>query len=337
MVVLLSMGLLVAMLWPIRLPYFAMSPGPVEQVAELITVPEADTYPADGEIFLLTVGLREVNPFEWFEARFLDDRVDLIDRDAIRPPGVSQEELTRSNLQAMNDSIDAAVFVALARLGYDVGFRGQGVEVRHVVEGTPADGVMQVGDRFVEIEDRPVATEEDAAAVIRSFSVGDTIRLVGQRVGQPLEVEITLAPHTEIEGAPMVGVVFDTIDLEMVLPFEVKVDARNIGGPSAGMMYAITLLNLLTEEDLTRGHLVGGTGTIRLDESIGAIGGVRQKVFAARAMGIEVVLVPRDNYADALSAADGEITVVPVSTLQDALDALAALEPVSRSVAAPAR
>ena len=334
-VALLTLGLLVALMWPIRLPYFAMAPGPVEQVGDLITVSDASTYPPDGATFLLTVGLREVNPFEWFEARFLDGRVDLVDRDAIRPRGVTQEDLTRTNLQLMNDSIDAAVFVALARLGYDVGFRGEGVEVLHVVEGAPADGLLEVGDRFTEIAGQAVGTEEEAGEVIRSFAIGDTIVLSGERDGEPLFVEITLGPHPDIQGAPMVGVVFDTIDLEMVLPIGVEIDSRNIGGPSAGMMYAVTLLNLLTEEDLTKGHLVAGTGTIRLDETIGAIGGVRQKVFAARAMGIEIVFVPEDNYADALTAAGGEITVVPVTTLQDVLDTLNSLEPVPASMAAP--
>jgi PDZ domain-containing protein len=92
-------------------------------------------------------------------------------------------------------------------------------------------------------------------------------------------------------------------------------------------MYTITLLDLLSEEDLTQGHRIAGTGTIRFDETVGSIGGVRQKVFAARAIGAEIVFVPVDNYDAALTAAGDGIEIVPVATLQDALDYLHSLVP----------
>lgn len=338
----LVVGLLVLLLWPVKVPYYAMSPGPVEAVVDLVSVTEeVPTYESDGEFYLLTVGLREVNAFEWFEAQFLDERVDLVPREHIRPTGVTQEEITRSNLQAMDGSIEAAVYVALGRLGYDVGFIGEGVEVIQVVEGAPADGVMHLGDQYTVVAGEEVDTSDEAATIIRSYAIGDTISLEGTRLddpdafGQvdaarsPITVEVTLGPHPDIEGAPMVGVVFDTVGLEIDLPLDIVVDSGNIGGPSAGLTFTLTLLDLLTPDDLTRGHIIAGTGTIRFDESIGAIGGVRQKVHAARAIGAEVVLVPAANYEDALTAAGGAIQIVPVETLQDALDFLDTLEPVS--------
>lgn len=126
----------------------------------------------------------------------------------------------------------------------------------------------------------------------------------------------------------MVGVVFDTIDLEMILPVDVQVESGNIGGPSAGLAFTLTVLDLLTPEDLTRGHVIAATGTISFDETVGAIGGVRQKIFAARAAGTEIVFVPMANYEDALTAAGDGIQIIPVDTLQDALDHLATLEVV---------
>lgn len=327
-------GLLVLLLWPVKLPYFAMSPGPVEAVADLVTINEAETYPFDGEFYLLTVGLREVNAFEWFEAEFLDDKVDLVARDVIRPSGVTQEQVTRSNLEAMDESIDTAIFVALGRLGYDVGFLGEGVEVLQVVEDTPAAGAIDVGDRFTEIAGVEIQTSDQAAAVIRSYEVGDTLTLSGTRGGEPVSVDITLAPHPDIEGAPMVGVVFDTVNLSLDLPVDIDVDSRSIGGPSAGLTYTLTLMNMLTPDDLTKGHVIAGTGTIRFDETVGPIGGVRQKIFAARAIGADLVFVPTANYEDALTAAGDRLEIVPVDTLQDALDHLAGLEPASLVAAA---
>lgn len=329
----LAVGLLVLLLWPVKVPYVAMSPGPVEEVSDLISVDGATTYESTGDLFLLTVGLRDVNVFEFIEAQF-DDEIDLLDRDAVRPPGVSREEQKRTNLEAMNESIDTALFVALERLGYDVGFDGDGVIVLTVVEDSPAEGVLREGDQITEIVGTPVFVTDEAAEVIRSFDVGDTITLSGTRDGEPLEVEVTLAPHPDVAGAPMVGVVFDTLNLSLDLPIAVAVDSRNIGGSSAGMMYAISLIDLLTADDLTRGHRIAGTGTIRFDETVGAIGGVRQKVFAARAVGASVVFVPEANFEAALTAADDAIDVVAVGTLQDALDYLAALEPAGQVAAA---
>jgi PDZ domain-containing protein len=326
-------GLTVLILWPVKVPYFAMSPGPVEEVSDLITVTDASTYEQTGELYLLTVGLREVNVFEYIEAQF-DETVDLIDRDVIRPPGVTQEQVTRTNLESMDESIDTAVYVALSRLGYEVGFSGDGVVVLDVVEGSPAEEALQIDDLVDTIAGTPVATADEAAAVIRSFDVGDTVTLSGRRGDEPFTTSVTLVPHPDIEGAPMVGVLFDTVNLQMELPIDVQVDSRNIGGPSAGMMYTLAIIDLLTEDDLTKGHRIAGTGTIRFDETVGAIGGVRQKVFAARAIGAEYVLVPQDNYADALTAAEDDVEIVPIATLQDALDFLDSLEPAPALLAA---
>ena len=203
-----------------------------------------------------------------------------------------------------------------------------------------------MGDRFTVVAGEEIETSDQAARIIRSYAIGDSITLEGSRLDDlttfgsedaarsPVEVEITLGAHPDLEGAPMVGVVFDTVGLEIDLPLDVGVDSGSIGGPSAGLAFTLTLIDLLSPEDLTRGHVIAGTGTIRFDESVGAIGGVRQKIFAARAIGAEVVLVPTANYEAALTAVGDGIEIVPVDTLQDALDFLATLQPISSLAAA---
>lgn len=331
--VVIVLGVVVLLLWPVKVPYYAMSPGPVEEVSALVTIDDAPTYPLSGDMYLLTVGLREVNVFEWVEAQ-LDEETDLIARERIRPEGTTQEQVTRRNLESMNESIDTAVFVALGRLGYEVTFTGDGAEVFQVVEESGAMGVLEVGDVITHVEGQRVLTADEAAEVIRSRRPGDTITIAGTRGEEPFEVDVELVPHPDIEGAPMLGVALDTAGLELVLPVDVRIDSRNIGGPSAGMMYALTVIDLLTEGDLTGGYRIAGTGTIRFDETVGPIGGVRQKVYAARGIGADYVLVPVDNYEDALTATGGEIEVVPVATLQDALDFLGTLEPLPEILAA---
>ncbi len=332
----LAIGLLVVVAWPIKLPYYAMSPGPVESVADLVTIKDVPRYDSQGTFYLLTVSLRgEVNPFEWFEARYVDKKVDLIPSDVIRPPGVTQEEVTRTNQQAMNNSIDSAIYVALNRLGYQVSFKGDGVRITSVVDGVPAVGVLQPGDIITTIQGQPVQTVDEASARIKEFAVGDVITLEGTRDGEPLTADVQLVPHPDVPGAAMVGVTLETVNLSLDMPIDVSVDPGNIGGPSAGLEFTLTVLDLLTPGDLTKGHVIAGTGTMSFDETVGAIGGIRQKVYGARSVGAEVIFVPRDNYADALTATDGQIVVVPVDTLQDALDYLDALAPAPATVAAP--
>lgn len=325
-------GVVVLLLWPVKVPYYAMSPGPVEEVSGLISIPVEPTYQSQGDLYLLTVGLREVNVFEWVEAQFSEE-TDLIARERIRPSGTTQEEVTRRNLESMNESIDTAIYVALQRLGYEVGFAGDGAEVLQVVEGSGSEGVLEVGDVITAVQGQTVQTSDEAADLIRTYGVGDMISISGIRGEDPLEVTVTLTAHPEIEGAPMLGVALDTAGLELVFPVAVNIDARNIGGPSAGMMYALTVIDLLTEGDLTGGNRIAGTGTIRFDGSVGPIGGVRQKVYAARGIGADYVLVPTDNYADALTATGDEIRVISVATLQDALDFLGTLEPLPEVLA----
>jgi len=332
----LAIGLLAVVAWPIKLPYYAMSPGPVESVADLVTIRDVPRYDSQGTFYMLTVSLQgEVNPFEWFEAKYVDDKVDLIPTAAVRPPGVTQEEVTRTNQQAMNNSIDSAIYVALNRLGYQVSFKGDGVRITSLVDGVPAVGILQPGDVITAIEGQPVATVDEASARIKEFQPGDTISLVGTRDGEPLSVDVPLVPHPDVPGAPMVGVTLETVNLALDMPIDVTVDPGNIGGPSAGLEFTLTLLDLLTPGDMTKGHVVAGTGTMSFDETVGPIGGVRQKVYGARSVGAEVIFVPRDNYADAITASGDKIVVVPVDTLQDALDYLDALAPAPAAVAAP--
>jgi len=330
--VVILFGVVVLLLWPVKVPYYAMSPGPVEEVSGLVSIPEEPTFESGGDLYLLTVGLREVNVFEWFEAQFSEE-TDLIARERIRPTGTTQEEVTRRNLASMNESIDTAIYVALERLGYEVGFSGSGAEVFQVVEASGSDGALEVGDIITAVQGEPVQTADAAAGIIRTYGVDDTITISGLRGEGTFEVAIMLTPHPDIEGAPMLGVALDTADLELIFPIAVNIDSRNIGGPSAGMMYALTVIDLLTDGDLTGGNRIAGTGTIRFDETIGPIGGVRQKVYAARGIGADFVMVPADNYTDALTAASDEIQVISIATLQDALDFLGTLEPLPEVLA----
>ncbi len=324
----------------IEVSYYAVGPGPVEEVDRLVSVEgNTPTYKSEGDFFFLTVILDEVTVLEYLDAA-LDSRVDLQPREAIRPAGISQEELRRSNLRSMEESKDWAVYVALTRLGYEATLTGDGAVVLGLVEESPAAGKLQAEDIIVALDGEPVQMAGDAVVAVANYRPGQTIVVRVRRPGadgedpQEFDTQITLGEHPDDDARGFIGVYLDTLNGNAEFPVDVAIDSRNIGGPSAGLMYALSVMDLLTPDDLTKGHRIAGTGTIDDEGSVGAIGGIRQKVFAARDAGAEVVLVPANNYEDALRAAGDDIQVVRVETIDDALAFLETLEPAA-AVAAP--
>ena len=310
-----------------KLPYYAQWPGPVEEVSDLITVEGGPAvYELNGGVYMLTVSLREVNAFELAQG-WLDPEVDLVEREAIRPEGVTPEQYRRASLAMMDGSKDAAVAAALSYLGWEYGVTGEGVLVASVMEGSPADGRLEAGDVIVEVGGAGAAAMEDGVEAIRAKQVGDPVRLTVQRGGRVMEVEVILAEHPDEPGRPMVGFEPRTYRPSLDLPFEIEIETRGKGGPSAGVMYALTLVDMLTEEDLVGGNIVAGTGTISADGGVGPIGGVRQKVAAAQAAGARHVLVPDLNYEEAVTARREGVEIHPVSTLEEAVGVLEGLPP----------
>lgn len=328
----LALGVGLGAAWPIDLPYYALSPGPVKDVSDFVDVPEPNA--ADGDLFFLTVTLEEVNLLEYLAAQ-LDGQVDIRPRENIRPVGVSREDLRRQNLDSMEISQQTAIFIALSELGYEVTFEGTGALVIGLVEGSAADGVLLENDVLIGVNDEPVKLSTEAVDLIGSFRPGDEVKLTINRPNpesetgfDQLEIVLTLGPFRaedddgnliEDPDRGMIGVLLGNADVEIIFPVDVDIDARNIGGPSAGLMFTLEIMNQLSEEDITRGHRIAGTGTIKQDGAVGVIGGVRQKVFAAIDAGAEYVLVPAGNIEDAREAAGDDITVVEVAEIDDAL------------------
>lgn len=332
--VMLFFGAVLAAAWPINVPYFALSPGPVNDVGDFVEVEDRDGEDA-GELFFLTVSLKEVNAIEAFFS-WLDGEVDLTRRENIRPAGVSQEELRRQNLAEMELSKQTAIVIALGQLGFDVTLKGNGALVTSVVEGAAADGVLRSNDVVVGVNGAKIEFSDDAVRVIGALKPGDTVQLDIRRPTdesatefEDLALELTLGVFIGVDDSGnevvdddrgMVGVLLSNFNVETILPVHVEIDSQNIGGPSAGLMFTLEIINQLTDEDMTRGHVIAGTGTIARDGTVGPIGGVRQKVFGAIDAGAEFVLVPKANFADAADAAGDDILVVSIAVIEDALE-----------------
>lgn len=337
----LLIGAAIAVAWPINVPYYALSPGPVNDTGDFVMV-EEPAGEEGGDLFFLTVSLREINALEYVGA-LLNNEVDLSPRENIRPAGVSQDDLRQQNLDLMNTSKLNAKFVALTQLGYEVVFIGSGAQVNSIVEDSAAVDLVQEGDLITAVDGEPVEFSEDAVDLIGGRSPGEVVTLTLDRTMadgevETLDVEITLKPFRFIdeEGVVqeepergMVGVLLVNGPTEAEFPVDVEIDSQNIGGPSAGLMFTLEIMNQLTEEDLTQGYRIAGTGSIAADGTVGSIGGVRQKVFGAIDVGAAYVLVPAGNYDEAVEAAGDDIEVIRIGTIEDAVAFFDALEPAS--------
>ncbi len=321
---LLASGIAIAISWPITVPYYTLSPGPVFDTSDFVEI-EDGLVSDQGELFFLTVSLKEANIFEYAAAQ-IDERVTLRERETIRPPGVSQEDLRRESLDAMEQSKQNAIFVALTELGYEVTYIGTGALVIETVPDSAADGILLSGDIIIEMDGHVIAFRSDVIDLLQDKDVGDRVTMILERpVGdsadeyRDTDVELELGPHVEDPLQPMIGVLIGNNEPIVEFPIEVIIDSHNIGGPSAGLMFTLQIMDQLTQEEITKGERIAGTGTMRRDGSVGPVGGVPQKVYGAIDTGAVAVLVPAANYEAAVAAAGDDIKVVRVETIDDAL------------------
>ncbi|HVF31553.1 MAG TPA: PDZ domain-containing protein [Acidimicrobiales bacterium] len=317
---------IVAVGFNLPLPYYALAPGSARDVGPLIEATDAEVYPADGELLLTTISLQQVHPFQAF-AGWLRSDVDVLPEAQIRPPETSDQEYRQFNFQVMDESKQNAIVVALRRLGHQVKETGAGALVEKVLPQFPAQGRLQPGDVITSIDGQPVALVGDAIGIISSHRPGDVLRIkVTQPDGtEPREVEVPVASDPEQAGKTVLGVFLRPFKRDFDVPFQVDIKSGNIGGPSAGLAFTLGVLDALTEGELTGGRKVAVTGTIELDGRVGDVGGVAQKTSAVKAAGAEVFIVPAGEYEVARARAGRDLTVVRVTTLQEALDALGRL------------
>jgi PDZ domain-containing protein len=320
---LVAAGLLIAA-WNVSLPYYAFSPGPVGDAIDAVSVSGQETFVPDEELLMLTVSSQGVNPIEALLAAF-DPTVDLVSRVAVRQPDESDEDFAARNQASMDLSKETAITLALRRLGYEVRTRSDGVAIAEVLGEVPAAAVLEVNDVITSVDGTAVELPTDIGAVLVDKDPGDIVSVSLLRDGVARVVEVELVAREDDPTTSIIGISAAALNPTFEYPFPVEIDAGLIGGPSAGMMYTLAVMEVLGPNDLARGRIVAGTGTIDSDGNIGAIGGIRQKVVAAEAAGAEVMLVPSSNYEEALTAPRRDLELIPVATLDDALAALEGL------------
>jgi len=296
--------------------YLAVMPGSAEDLSRLIRVEKAAEV-ADGSFFLVTVRQQPAPPIMFLYALLSPD-VELKESRQIIPPGMEPVEYENLLQRLMQESKNLAKVIALRRLGYYVPVMSDGVEVVEVGSNSPARGLLQPRDVIFTVDGQTVFLVEDLVNRIQRRPVGDALTLGIRRGGEEREVSIITTRHSEMPDKAAILVLVQTLNWSPRLPLGIEIKTGNITGPSAGLMFVLEIMNQLDPADLTNGRLIAGTGTLSLQEEVGSIGGVRQKVVAAEKAGAEFFLLPAGNYEEARQAAR-RITLVPVSTLSEVL------------------
>ncbi len=335
--ILVVIGALIVIGASITVPYYALTPGSARPTEPLVSVEGAEIFPSDGEVLFTTVHVEHLNLIDYARHRLglLPDswRV-LTEEDYLGPNTEAENDQINANL--MTNSKDVASYVALEHLGYDVTITGTGAVVLQIVDGAPASGKLEVGDTIVAIDGEKIELTEQVARIVASRAPGDSIVLTIEQSDESTgDVEVTLAPREDDPDAGFLGVATTTRDLAFNLPIDVEIDSGNVGGPSAGLAFTLAILDIMTPGDLSGGEVVAVTGTMNPDGSVGAVGGVAQKVVASDDAGAEVFLAPTSELEEAAGAAPDGIRVEPVDDLDDALAVLAELG--GNALALPAR
>jgi len=301
-------------LYAVDLPLFIEAPGRARAVLPLIDVDGTPTYDADGRFLLTTVNVGRLNLFEALAA-WLDPEAEVIPEHDIIEPGQTDQEYERISRSQMDQSKIAAVAVALEALNEYPDEHGPGAIVQDVLAGAPAEGVLFPGDLITEVDGVPLPGVEELRRAIEAAGTARALTFLVEPVeggGDPRTVEVRPA-RVEGEARPVIG-----IATVANFPFEVRIESGSIGGPSAGLMWALGVTEVLTPEDLTRGRTIAGTGAVDLEGNLHAIGGVRLKVLTAERAGAEAFILPEGNLAEARAAGE-RIELVPVATVDEAI------------------
>ncbi|MFZ4894139.1 PDZ domain-containing protein [Plantibacter sp. Mn2098] len=317
-------------------PYVIEQPGPVFNVlgtvdnkddkkVPLIEVHDAETYKTSGALDMLTVqivGSPQRSP-GWLDvvSAWFDSSRAVVPMDVYFPPGVTSEQRDQQNAALMVDSQQDSVAAALRQLGYTV---PEHVAVAQVAKGSPAEGTLKEKDEIVSVNGTTVTGLDDLRNAIKANGTDKaaSIDIVRDKTAQTVEVTPTTATASDGTTSAILGI---GTAINYDFPIDISIQLDNVGGPSAGMMFALGMIDKLTPGELTGGEHIAGTGTIDAKGTVGAIGGIRQKLYGAKAAGADWFLAPASNCNEVVGHIPSGLKVFAVGTLTDSLTALKAI------------
>jgi PDZ domain-containing protein len=313
----------------VKIPYVSIGPGPTYNTLGsvdgqvVIEVNGTKTYKTSGQLRMTTVSINdEVTLFDAL-GKWVSGRYALAPRDEYFQPGQTQEDLERENTKMFQDSQSAAETAALRYLDNPVK-----VIAQEITRGAPADKVLQPGDRLLEVNGQPINVQEDVRKALQGTKPGQTVSITFQHETEPKKtVDVKLAKASDFgsDNRPegFLGLApADRADVK----FETTIHLQDVGGPSAGLVFALAIVDTLTPGEMEDGRTIAGTGAIDVKGNVQPIGGIPFKLIAAHEDGATTFLVPKDNCAEAKSNAPEGMDLVKVETLAGAVEAIKDLD-----------
>ncbi|WP_070380620.1 YlbL family protein [Rhodococcus sp. WMMA185] len=307
----------------VKVPFVALGPGPTFNTLgevggeEVVAIEGTDVDPTSGHLNMTTVAVRDdLNVFEAF-GLWASGRQGIVPREEVYPPDRSKDEVQQENEADFEQSEDSAELAALHYLGEPVNLR-----VAQVVDDGPSIGVLRSGDELVSVNGMPVSTVGSVQRAVAAVEPGTEVTIVVIRDGAEATVPVVLGSRPDDESEGYLGIVPEEVP---DVPFTVEFNLADVGGPSAGLMFALAVVDKLSPGDLNGGKFVAGTGTIDSDGEVGPIGGIKYKLIAASEAGAETFLVPAGNCDEARQGAPDGLRLVKVDDLDGAVDALEAV------------
>lgn len=313
---LIALALFILLGFLIQIDYYIIMPSRAVNLGEIIEIDNADR-DDQGSFYLVTVSQKRASLITAAYG-ILHPYMDINPIDNVIPSGMDESEYRQLLSDNMIESRHLAQVVALRRAGYDIEINSEGIEIVGLSDDAPAQGFLLKGDIIRAVDGIAVFLATEVPLLVQDRNVGDEVTLDIERDTLPVKVTIKTGGSPEDSELPILGIFIKTLPWEPVLPLEIAMNTGRIGGPSAGLMFVLEILNQLQPEDLTAGYDIAGTGTIDINENVGRIGGVIQKVVAAEKAGAEYFFVPRSNYEQAQKVAR-KIELVPVENLEEVL------------------
>lgn len=320
-VLVVAFGLLGAF---VPVPFVALGPGPtyntlgVDGDRPVIQVDGQRTFPTEGHLNMTTVSVTDQLSLFGALGLWASGRYALAPRELYYPPGKTEVEIEKENTKAFQTSQTTAEAAALNYLGYPTK-----VIASEVVAGSPADGVLAPGDELISANGEPVSDAAALHAALAGSKPGERVGIRYRHGDEPeRSAEVELAEHPKRPGQGYLGVAASE---RPVADFDVEIRLAEVGGPSAGLMFALAIVDKLTPGAITGGEFVAGTGEITPNGEVGPIGGIQFKMLRAREEGATTFLVPAGNCVEAKAQAPEGLELAKVGTLDEATDALDAI------------
>jgi Lon-like protease len=301
---------------------FIFLPDKARPLAPLVAVEGERKAAGDGGVYFVTVDVRRATRLEELFPSIQEGST-LVPETAVQPPGVSDRARREVELREMQRSQQIAAAVAFRALGLKVSVKQMGARVTQVLPDVPASRRLRTGDLLVGVDGRPVRSPGDLRRLIGRHRPRESVRLRVRRAGKTVTVVLRTVSSPDEPGRPIIGVIVEPA-AQIKLPRPVRIDLGNVGGPSAGLAFALDLLEELGR-DVDNGYRVAATGELALDGAVLPVGGLKQKTIGARRADVDVFVVPAGDNASEARRHAGDLRIVAVRSFQQALRMLATL------------